>query len=383
MPLFIGIEGVGMRKCVAVASNEKGQILGSSKIDSGISLHATRRDNLQSHLRRLIKEVAESVGRRLSELSDAVVCIGLRGVTFQYDAEVDLPREFEDLQLTFRKLICTGDAEIVFASHTQAAVGGAIICHMGSTAYVVRGSDREDRFRVGGWGPAIGDEGSGYWIGRSALRAVGEAFERRDDSVSVLWDEINQWLTDPDQDIPSWRFASKTWTRLLTDYTLRQIEEVRPAIFVFAHEVSRESIADWREVASGLVIPVVRAAEKGDSTAKRLLSQAADHLRQQYVLAYKMSGLQEESLPLVLYGGVLTHSSYFREMVIEGLEEHCKKVQIVTSYDTETMRPACGALLFALGDSTTSHLKLPAPEVIESLRNDLAVTRPDINLIND
>src|SRR5687768_16525558 len=107
MALFIGIEGVGLRKSVAVAANEKGQILGSSRIDSGISLHATRREILQSLLRRLIQDVAASVGRRLSDLSDTTVCIGLRGVNFPYEAQVDIPREFEEMQLSFKKLICT------------------------------------------------------------------------------------------------------------------------------------------------------------------------------------------------------------------------------------------------------------------------------------
>jgi N-acetylglucosamine kinase-like BadF-type ATPase len=27
-------------------------------------------------------------------------------------------------------------------------------------------------FRVGGWGPYFGDEGSGFWIGREAVRAA-------------------------------------------------------------------------------------------------------------------------------------------------------------------------------------------------------------------
>ncbi|WP_049789271.1 N-acetylglucosamine kinase [Granulicella tundricola] len=34
------------------------------------------------------------------------------------------------------------------------------------------------RFTAGGWGPAIGDEGSGYWIGAEAVRAAFWALDR-------------------------------------------------------------------------------------------------------------------------------------------------------------------------------------------------------------
>ena len=35
------------------------------------------------------------------------------------------------------------------------------------------------RARAGGWGYVLGDEGSGYWIGRAALRAVLREADRR------------------------------------------------------------------------------------------------------------------------------------------------------------------------------------------------------------
>jgi N-acetylglucosamine kinase-like BadF-type ATPase len=53
--------------------------------------------------------------------------------------------------------------------------GIAVICGTGSTAVGVRGSRVE---RAGGWGYLLGDEGSGYWITREAVR---ELVRRSDD----------------------------------------------------------------------------------------------------------------------------------------------------------------------------------------------------------
>ena len=48
--------------------------------------------------------------------------------------------------------------------------GVVVIAGTGSIAYGV--SQRGVAARAGGWGPTLGDEGSGYWIGRRALAAV-------------------------------------------------------------------------------------------------------------------------------------------------------------------------------------------------------------------
>ena len=52
--------------------------------------------------------------------------------------------------------------------------GIAIICGTGSTAVGVR---RDRRERAGGWGYMLGDEGSGYWIVREAVRELSRRYD--------------------------------------------------------------------------------------------------------------------------------------------------------------------------------------------------------------
>jgi N-acetylglucosamine kinase-like BadF-type ATPase len=70
------------------------------------------------------------------------------------------------------------DAQVIVESDAFIALIGAIgvdpgILLIAGTGSIVIGRDKDRSiFRVGGWGPYFGDEGSGFWIGREAIRAV-------------------------------------------------------------------------------------------------------------------------------------------------------------------------------------------------------------------
>jgi N-acetylglucosamine kinase-like BadF-type ATPase len=70
------------------------------------------------------------------------------------------------------------DAQVIIESDAFIASIGAIgidpgILLIAGTGSIVIGRNKErNMFRVGGWGPYFGDEGSGFWIGREAIRAA-------------------------------------------------------------------------------------------------------------------------------------------------------------------------------------------------------------------
>lgn len=69
------------------------------------------------------------------------------------------------------------DVRAAWASSLAARDGAAVICGTGSIAYAVRG---ERDCRAGGWGFQIGDEGSGWWMGREVLRLFSRQADGRD-----------------------------------------------------------------------------------------------------------------------------------------------------------------------------------------------------------
>ena len=68
------------------------------------------------------------------------------------------------------RIVIVNDALIALETGAPGQPGVVIISGTGSIAYGRNAAG--EAARSGGWGYVLGDEGSGYWIGRAALRAV-------------------------------------------------------------------------------------------------------------------------------------------------------------------------------------------------------------------
>ncbi|MDQ6612413.1 MAG: hypothetical protein M3Y64_08265, partial [Gemmatimonadota bacterium] len=62
--------------------------------------------------------------------------------------------------------------------------GVLLVSGTGSSAFARAPDGRTER--CGGWGPAIGDEGSGAWLGRRALGAIAAAQDGREPETALL-----------------------------------------------------------------------------------------------------------------------------------------------------------------------------------------------------
>ena len=125
------------------------------------SLAAAGRDRAGAAVRSLLGELALGPGARLD-----AVCVGTAGTgaaesdTFFVELLSPLTRH--------GRVVVVNDARLVLAADGLAE-GIACIAGTGSIAVgVVAG--REER--AGGWGYLLGDEGSGYWVVREALREL-------------------------------------------------------------------------------------------------------------------------------------------------------------------------------------------------------------------
>jgi N-acetylglucosamine kinase-like BadF-type ATPase len=162
------------------------------------------------------------------------------------------------------------DMVIALAAGSSTRNGIVVIAGTGSSVY---GERDAASVRVGGWGPAFGDEGSGYAIGHQALRSVMQVYDGRL-PASALTDAI----------CGAWQCAAPP--ELLTVWRARQ-----PTV---------------AEV--GQLTPVVAAtAEHGDWLACAILQDAAAELARCVITAATELDFGEESFPLIMSGGVLHH----------------------------------------------------------------------------
>src|SRR5207237_4016708 len=98
--------------------------------------------------------------------------------------------------------------------------------------------------RAGGWGHILGDEGSGYWIGREALAAVMRADDGRGPETRLTGDVLEHFNITSTSQLPR---------------------------IVYDRELPRMSVAALGPI-------VQQAREQGDVVAMRILEHAADEL---------------------------------------------------------------------------------------------------------
>ena len=127
--------------------------------------------NLQAHGELEVEKVLhavieEAIGDRA--ILPAAVCLGVAGVDRQDDDRV-VRAIMRRLGFRSQSLV-VNDALVALVAGVGDEPGVVLIAGTGSIAYGVN----EDGYaaRAGGWGYVLGDEGSGYWIGRQALIAV-------------------------------------------------------------------------------------------------------------------------------------------------------------------------------------------------------------------
>ncbi|MCX6169866.1 MAG: hypothetical protein NTX65_11030 [Ignavibacteriales bacterium] len=174
MSFSIGIDGGGSKtKCVLV--DDKLNIL--SRIEGGPSNPLiVGIEQSAVLLAGLIKEVSLNFNPLL--IDSAV--IGLAGAGRIRESEGVKNAIIELLNLkkfTLKNLEIVSDAEIAIEGAFSGKPGAILIAGTGS---IIFGKDRTGKFkRCGGNGRILGDEGSGYSIGRKGLSAVAKQFDGR------------------------------------------------------------------------------------------------------------------------------------------------------------------------------------------------------------
>src|SRR6184192_4367337 len=158
MKYYLGVDG-GASKTAALVTDETGKSLGT-----GIA-------GPSNHLRVGIETAARNIERAVNK---AVVAadVATREIVWAYCgiAGADHPAHRQEvvdsLEIFFPRgnFTVDNDARIVLAGTGSVAFGR---------------NDAGEEARAGGWGPIIGDEGSGYFIARTGLSAILRAYDGR------------------------------------------------------------------------------------------------------------------------------------------------------------------------------------------------------------
>jgi N-acetylglucosamine kinase-like BadF-type ATPase len=252
----IGIDAGGT-KTVGMLADESGGVLAEARGGGA---------NLQTHgeleVEKVFDHVLESLGR---ERPVAALCLGIAGV--------DRPHDEGVIRAILRRLgwrqnaRVVNDAAVALAAGAPDGYGVVILAGTGSIAYGMDPAGKSAR--SGGYGFLLADEGSGYWLGHQALRAVVRATDGRGPHTLL------QPLVFGVLEVSS-----------VADMIPRVYEKGLPK-----HRVA------------ALAPLVQRASDQGDRLAGDLLDTAADELGRAARAVARQIALPE-TFPLVLAGGV-------------------------------------------------------------------------------
>lgn len=185
MNYIIGIDGGGTKTALKLADTSGNLIL---TIESGpCNINSMSIEYVQGMLKELILTSLDKSEISIEKVK--VLCIGTAGV----DRESDKLILKEIIEATgFRgEIIITNDAETALYGGVGGEEGLILISGTGSICYG-RNKKGESK-RSGGWGHIIGDEGSGYYIGLSALTHIVRGYDGRGEKT-LLADIILKYL---------------------------------------------------------------------------------------------------------------------------------------------------------------------------------------------
>jgi glucosamine kinase len=162
-PVFLGIDGGGSR-CRARIRNAGGTVLGEAT--GGASNIYQDFDGALATIRATAEEAARTAGLSTKALHAG---LGLAGIVTSVGAE-----EIVSANLPFASITANNDAYAACMGAFSGQDGGIVIAGTGSIGFaIVHGH----RVMVGGWGFALGDHGSGAWIGHHAVRRAALAID--------------------------------------------------------------------------------------------------------------------------------------------------------------------------------------------------------------
>ncbi|HEX4565722.1 MAG TPA: BadF/BadG/BcrA/BcrD ATPase family protein [Vicinamibacterales bacterium] len=306
----LGIDAGGT-KTVCQLANARGDVLTEAR-GGGANLQAAGELEVEKVLHEVMEE---AIGDR--EIVPTVICLGIAGVDREEDARV-IGSIMRRIGYKAKTLI-VNDALVALEAGAPDQAGVVVIAGTGSIAY--GRNDRNQAARAGGWGYVLGDEGSGYWIGRAALRAVLREADRRGPETAL--------------------------TGLLLEFY--GVPKAQDLIHQVYHGTLRPSAI------AALAKCVQSAFTEGDAVAIGILRAAADELESCALSVARRIEIVGSDFPFVLAGGMFRAVPWLQDELSRRLPlaaPHSRTIIL----DVE---PALGAVRLALADAHGSY-RVPA-----------------------
>ena len=297
--LIVGIDGGGTKTSALLARIRKD---GFEVLGRGIAGASNPRvvgfENASLEIHTAIHAAFQQAKITLCKVHRLVAGLSGAGREQERNRMVDL------LQDMAQKVEVSSDANLILEEGLLRGWGIAVIAGTGS---MILGKNLDGTvLRSGGWGTQLGDEGSAYAIGMSALRALCK---------------MHDGLVEP----------GPLRESLLGKLGLTKVEEL----------IAPLAEGTWgKETIAELALEVLGLAEKNDLLAKQLLLEQAKSLAEGVAGLYRRLNIAPAPTPLALAGSLFCKSNFYRALFVDQLNT----LEVPLEMQSTVHEPALGAL---------------------------------------
>jgi N-acetylglucosamine kinase len=299
---FLGVDG-GASKTAAVVTDETGRPLGRGVAGGS------------NHLRVGIEQATRNVERAVN-IALVETGIAIRQIEYAYCgiAGSDHPEHHEKVVEALKVFFPGGnfvvdtDARIALTGAVGFGAGVVIISGTGSVAFGRNARGAEGR--AGGWGPTLGDEGSGYAIARDGLSAIVRAYDGRAPETAMTELLCREYLMCQPADLPR---------------------------FVYATTTHADDIARFGRL-------VMESATAGDPVASQILEHAGRELGECVLAVVRKLDLTAEDFPVAYVGGAFHAGPMLIDPMRRTINAEAPKATLVKPLRT----PVEGAAMMAI-----------------------------------
>lgn len=286
MNFYFGIDGGGTKSRITL-STDKGLIIKSIEGDS-TNPFAVGFDKACTNATKLIVTALEAAGRKKED--QVFGCIGSAGLGRVNDI-AHFEEKLKSL-LPYVHTFITNDARILLEGALDGNDGMILISGTGS---VCMGKTKGQIIKTGGFGWRLGDEGSGWWLSKEAIKRCLKSKEKRD------------LKTDMTEDLISFFHMNNVFSFIsyINDDKTEKGIVAKASSIVLAH------------------------AEKKDPLAQSIVEEGAEELFALVETTYKKIGMGNKKL--VLYGGVMENNHYYRSIVETLISNRLPDIEILRS----------------------------------------------------
>jgi N-acetylglucosamine kinase-like BadF-type ATPase len=303
---YLAVDAGGTKADLILATDDT--VLARVQVGS-IKILNTPPDEAEANFASALEQLERATGVLARHLTRT--CIGTSG--FSVPSVLEWLRKQHEMRAGGELILC-GDEEIALDAAFHG--GRGVLALAGTGSNVIGRTADARRVRAGGWGPVLGDEGSGHWIGLRAVRAIFHSIDER--RSTMLQDAI----------LDAWQLES-----------LQQL-------------IQLGNSADLRIFAE-LTPVVVRCADTNDEVALKVLESAGSELARLIELVVRqMQEMEAESAALpevALAGSILRSIPAVRTSMGDALHRVWPEIVV----HTQSVDPVMGALWRARHPNTT------------------------------